>query len=167
MKSVWADWVLRPPCLSLSLSSSFWFSSLVSETIEIMLCSCSPPLSQRFLVGQVNLIPEEAQSLPTQGLRPTLGEGSPFCVQYAQVLHVALTYLLGQGRQVTPSETWRVVASTSCTVSITAHGQGNGTKGILWLFRHQDEENQHQGPKDGTAGDKRLLHMNNQSSQKQ
>lgn len=41
-----------------------------------------------------------------------------------------------------------------------------GQKRSLWLFRRQDEENQRQGPKDATAGDKRLLHINNQSLQK-
>lgn len=143
-----------------SISNNLVISFHLWKLKEIMPCSFSHPLSQCFLMSQVNLIPEGQSLPPTQGLRPTLGEGSPFCMQPPPHCWVRAGWL----PIVIPEERWLPPSAQQVSLHMV---RAMGQKGSLWLFRCQDEENQHQGPKDGTAGDKRLLHINNRSLQKQ
>ena len=146
----WADFFFFPETI-LFLSVPF-FLFLVSicdlwDLIDIVLCSLFHPLYQCSLVGQVNLIPG-AQSLPIQSPRPTLGKGQDVaCAAHTQAWHSAPTTLLGPGREVTPSDTWRAVPSTSCTAGITAHGQGNGTKEITLALQAPRWGKSTSGPK--------------------
>lgn len=163
-----ADFSFSETTLFLSVPFSLFLVSTCNlwDLTEIVFCSFSHPLCQHSLVGQVNLISEGAQSRPTQGLRPTLGKGQDFvrgthrlCTQPPP----SCWRRAGRSALLIPEERWLPPPVLRVSLHMV---RAMGQKGSLWLYRRQDEENQRQGPKNATAGDKRLLHINNQSSQK-
>lgn len=129
-----------------------------------MLCSFSHPVSQYSLVGKSIWFQKELGHYPPKALGQLWGRDTISCTGHTGAA-CSPQHTAGAGQVVIPADP-RVASTPAPCVSLLMV-RGTGQKGPPWLFRPQEEENQCWSPKDGTAGDRRSLHISSQSSQKQ